>query len=336
MNDLISIIIPVYNVAPFLKECVDSVIFQTYSNLEIILVDDGSTDESGDLCDQYAVKDGRITVLHQRNMGLSCARNSGIELADGKYIFFLDSDDYIHPQLIESLYNILVQNVADIAFCAHQSVQEKEKVEFQFINSCDASVIETITGQECIRRFQSDDSIDMIVVWNKLYKREYFENLRFPAGKVHEDEFVTYKILYPLEKCYYVKSKMYYYRNRSGSIVNQKFSMRYFDKVEAYYGRMEYFRERNKNLYCQALRKYLTSTAWGIIKLKETFPQEKNKVNQLYEEFYSTYRDAVKNGHLSLADKAKYFLFLKSEILYKKWKRIADEHNKKKQQKNKM
>lgn len=332
MDSLISVIIPVYNVEPFLKECIDSIISQTYFNLEIILVDDGSTDESGDLCDQYSDMDRRIIVLHQKNMGLSCARNSGIEIANGKYIFFLDSDDYIHPQLIECLYNTLVENRADIAFCAHQSVQEKEKVEFQFINSIADLCIETITGQECIERFHSDDSVDMRVVWNKLYKMEYFKDLRFPAGKVHEDEFVTYKLLYPLEKCSYIKSRLYYYRNRSGSIVNQEFSMNYFDKVEAYYGRMEYFRERNRNLYCRALGKYLTAIAWGIIQLKENFPREKNKVSQLYEEFYLTYRAAVKNNDIALLDRMKCLLFLTNESLYKKWKRKSDEHSRKTQQ----
>lgn len=332
--DLISIIIPVYNVAPFIEDCVNSVIAQTYPNLEIILVDDGSTDSSGVLCDQYAAKNKRIIALHQKNMGLSCARNSGIELANGKYIFFLDSDDFIHPQLIECLHSVLIKNSADIVLCAHQSVQGK--IEFQFMDSFADLDIETLTGPECIEKIQSCDGIDITVAWNKLYKKDYFDDIRFPAGKIHEDEFVTYKILYPLAKCLYIKKKMYYYRSRKNSITNQKFSMRYFDKVEAYCGRMEYFKERNKKLYCQALKRYLTTCAWGITQLKENFPQEKEQVNQLYEEFLLTYKAAVKSGDIVLLDRMKYFLFLKNETLYKKWKMISDEHDRKKQQKNKM
>lgn len=332
MNDLISIIIPVYNVVQFINDCMNSVICQTYLNLEIILVDDGSTDGSSELCDLYAIKDKRIKVVHQKNMGLSCARNRGIELARGKYLFFLDSDDYIHPQLIRCLHDTLIKNKADIVFCAHQVVQEKEKIKFQPIDSVEHMVMEFVTGQECVERFYSHEAIDMVVVWNKLYKREHFEKLRFPAGKIHEDEFVNYKLLYPLAKCVYIKEKMYYYRSRNNSIMNCNFSLNYFDKVDAYCERTEYFRERNRKLYCYTLRRYLTSLAEGIIQLKVNFPQEKQRLEQLYEIFISKYKDAVKSGDITYRERMKFFIFLKNETLYIRWKRKADEYNRKIQQ----
>ena len=192
MSDLISIIIPVYNVEKYLERCVKSVINQTYKNLEIILVDDGAKDNSGKMCDELSKLDSRIKVIHKENGGLSDARNFGLKIATGDYIGFVDSDDYIADDMYETLYYTIKNNNADISIVSFYEMY-KEKV----IGVRDSGNLEILSKQEAMKELLIDTKIQSYA-WNKLFKKELFNDLKFPTGKNFEDIATT---LLLFEKC---------------------------------------------------------------------------------------------------------------------------------------
>lgn len=230
MNKLISIIVPIYNVERYLKRCVDSIRKQTYSNIEIILVDDGSPDGCPKMCEEYAVMDDRIVVIHKENGGLSSARNAGIELASGEYIAFVDADDVINKKYIEILYHICEENGCDIAQCEFISVPE-EFVKAEVKDECQVSIISS--KDALYNSCKEVDAVKYNVTWNKLYKRDLFAEIRFPNGKIHEDEFTTYKIFYCAKKIAIVNAYLYYYVQRDDSIMNRKFSLARLNVLDA-------------------------------------------------------------------------------------------------------
>lgn len=208
---IISIIIPIYNVEKYIHRCVDSVISQTYQNLEIILVDDGSPDNCGKICDEYAMKDNRIKVIHKENGGLSDARNYGIDSATGEWLFFLDSDDWIHPQTIEKLYDAAMKNNVSVSLCTY------------FKSDSDWCGVDTTVEAEVW--FPKDLYINKYIIstvaWAKLYRRECFKDIRYPVGKIHEDAFVTYRILFAQEKLAFIQQPYYSYFDNSESITGR-------------------------------------------------------------------------------------------------------------------
>lgn len=215
---LVSVIVPIYKVEAYLEKCIQSIQNQTYRNLEIILVDDGSPDQCGKICDRYKERDERIRVIHKENGGLSDARNFGIDAATGEYILFVDSDDYIHPRMVEILLKKLEDSGADIAVCDFRQVDEKEIV-VDDAEVCEASVSESFSGQEIMNNLQYRNLLT-VVAWNKLYKSDLFVQLRYPKGKIHEDEFLIHRLLHLCQKTVYISNKLYYYVRREGSIMD--------------------------------------------------------------------------------------------------------------------
>ena len=212
-KDLISVIIPVYNVEKYLMRCVDSVVNQTYKNLEIILVNDGSTDSSGILCDELAKNDDRIKVIHKENGGLSDARNTGEQESKGEYIIFIDSDDYIHVDMISSLYEQIIYENADVSLCGVMNV---------YLNS---------QNPQC-------NDIEQYFVCNKLLKRSVANRLKFPVGKIYEDAFYHYDLISIAEKFVGNTKPYYYYYHRDGSITTKPFKnkdLAYIDIYKKYY-----------------------------------------------------------------------------------------------------
>lgn len=216
-NDLISVIVPVYNVVPYLEKCVKSIIAQSYSNLDIILIDDGSTDGSGYVCDRFAEVDKRIRVIHKGNGGVSAARNVGIESAKGRYFAFVDSDDSVRPDMIEILYCHLINENADLSICGYERVDEKGgKIKQDSI----PQGIGFITGKDILnKRFFTNEIIYWCVLWNKLFSRDLFDGIRFPDGIGSEDVFVLSHILKNNIRVASFDEKLYYYTSRTGSLI---------------------------------------------------------------------------------------------------------------------
>ncbi|MDY4077588.1 MAG: glycosyltransferase family 2 protein [Clostridium sp.] len=251
MNELISIVVPVYNVEKYLKKCIDSIINQTYKNLEIILVNDGSTDNSGKICDEYVLKDNRIKVIHKKNEGLSSARNLGIDISNGEYIIFVDSDDWIKKDMIKKLYEIIQKDNSDISICNYfLSYNEEDQIQKEKIEFCQFNNIEALK-----KLYDENFNIIMTISCCKLFKKNLFSDIKFPKGKIHEDEFTTYKLLYKSKKVSYTSEKMYYYRQREDSITHRKFDRQNLDAVEAFEERISFFKNivKNKFLYCKSV-----------------------------------------------------------------------------------
>jgi glycosyltransferase involved in cell wall biosynthesis len=220
MEKIISVIVPVYNVEDYLPKCLDSILQQSFTDFELILIDDGSTDRSGKICDQYAQIDNRIKVIHQKNGGLSNARNSGIDIAIGKYFSFVDSDDWIDKNMLFEMHQQALQNNADIVIAGHFIVDLDETIEVNI-----KVIKQRILNQfEAISLILADEEIHSFA-WDKLYKRELFEEIRYPDGRVFEDTATTYKlfnkasILVQMNQAYY-----YYLRRESGICLSPEFS----------------------------------------------------------------------------------------------------------------
>lgn len=246
MDEKISIIVPVYNVEQYLERCVDSIINQTYKNLEIILVNDGSTDNSGNLCDELAKKDARIRVIHKENGGLSDARNRGVEEAGADLIGFIDSDDYIDEDMYELLLNNLKKENADVSMCGHYDV-------FNGVVENQVSDVKQwkLTKEEAIKMVMEAKILSVTAV-NKLYKKSLFEDLKFEIGKIAEDAFIMVKLL---DKCNIVAAtneKKYYYIHRENSITTQKFSLKFLNVIEAYEQNRKIILEKYPELQCVA------------------------------------------------------------------------------------
>lgn len=213
-NVLISIIVPVYNVEQYLGRCVDSLIGQTYKNIEIILVDDGAKDRSGQICDEYALKDERIIVIHKENGGLSDARNAGIKVAKGAFIGFVDSDDYVAPCMYEELIACLTETDSDIAMCRY--IRFKGDRCTECLTSPDECV--EMNTLQALENIYSDDGEVYTVAWNKLYKREVIADIRYPVKRINEDEFTTYKYIANAKKIVFTQKVLYFYFYNGNSI----------------------------------------------------------------------------------------------------------------------
>ncbi len=230
MSELISVVVPVYNVEKYLQRCLESVLAQTYKDIEIILVDDGSTDNSGQICDQYANKDNRIIVIHKPNGGLSDARNAGIEILHGKYVTFIDSDDWIEPSFVEYLHSLITNSNADMSVCDFNYIDAENKL----YNSPSKD------GREYV--WSRKEAVEMLLVgkkmetsaWGKMYASRYFtiDGFRYPVGRLFEDIPVTYGILLKAKVIVYGNKALYNYFYRPQSISNMKFSPRRLHAVE--------------------------------------------------------------------------------------------------------
>ena len=240
-ESLISIIVPVYNVESYLKKCVDSIINQTYQKIEVILVDDGSSDGCAQICDEYQDIDNRVRVLHKKNGGLSSARNAGIGIATGEYLGFVDSDDYIANDMFEVLINNIKQNDADMAVCGVFECFEGTSPKI------DERHLYYEVNKETALNLIFDGRDASVSACRKLYKKALFDDIRFPEGKISEDAFVIVDILRKCNKVVITTDQYYYYIRRTGSITTEKPSDKMFDAIEAY--------ERNLDL----IKKYFPS-----------------------------------------------------------------------------
>ena len=226
-NQKTTVIIPGYNCAMTIASTVESIILSGLTELEIIIVDDGSTDDSGAVCDAYAQRDNRIRVIHQKNGGLSAARNAGLDIARGEWIGFVDSDDYIAPEMYEKLYRAVQQTGADLALCDYAKVDEAG---VPCVQTHVAVPQKSLTGRELLQKAYWTT---VQIAWNKLYRRDIFAQLRYPVGKLNEDFFVIPEICLNTQKAVVVPDVLYYYVQRGDSIMGKRRTLRYYDAAEA-------------------------------------------------------------------------------------------------------
>ncbi len=296
-KELITVIVPVYNVEKYLSRCVDSIINQTYSNLEIFLVDDGSPDKCGKICDDYAKKDQRIKVIHKQNGGLSDARNVALDVATGSYITFVDSDDYIALDMIENLYNDLKKYDAEIATCSYQSFYEKIENKGQVENKKTM----VYNNEEALEDMLYQKSCTTSA-WGKLYKKELFNKIRYPKGKICEDLDTTYLLFSKANKITISENKKYFYLQRKDSIINSKFNIKRMDALEFAEKETEYIKKYHKKIIKSAENREFMEAIFILDKL----PQKKE---------YKKYRSKLKNTIQKL--KSVVLLDTKSKRIYR-------------------
>lgn len=260
----VSVIVPVYKVEKYLEQCIDSIIGQTYQNLEIILVDDGSPDNCGRICDEYAATDDRIKVIHQENGGLSAARNAGLDIATGDYIAFVDSDDWILPNAIERMHRAYATSCADLVVCNFGLFYEQL---FLGERRAESNIEDEVLTQEQLMNKCCKHSDWYIVPWNKLYKKSIFDVLRFLVGYRHEDEAIFH---YVIEKCKTiatVSDRLYIYRQSSGSIMGSGLSIESTDILYALGDRLRCARKHRWHEYEKALAAFYETKFWELYHL---------------------------------------------------------------------
>lgn len=228
MQPLISVIVPIYKVEKYLSKCIDSITSQEYNNLEIFLVDDGSPDQCGKICDEHASKDSRIKVIHKTNGGLSDARNVALDIMTGEYVTFIDSDDFVSPIYVSTLWNILNKYESDIAVSQHIIVNEGDQSISKAINNSSKCYI--LERDEALETMFYQRLFDN-AAWGKLYKSSLFKNIRYPKGLIYEDLGTTYKLLLLSKTIAYTPAQTYFYLQRNDSIEGEAFNAKKMDAI---------------------------------------------------------------------------------------------------------
>lgn len=306
----LSIIVPVYKVEAYLKACIDSILAQTFRDFELLLVDDGSPDGCPALCDQAAEKDPRVRVIHQKNGGLSAARNAGLDIARGQWIGFVDSDDYIAPEMYEQLYRRVQQDHTKLALCEYQLVTEAGAP----MPSRSAITEDTVLNRE--EAMARIDGGHFTVAWNRLYHRSLFDELRFPVGKVHEDEYIVHQVYWQCERISVIAQPLYFYVQRAGSIMKEPTVQKQIDQVEGIFSRAEF--EWEKGLTAPASSVY-KDTMWlfAAIREKDLTAEQRQWEHGMRRKLNDRARRMLRGG-CSPAEKVKLWLFLLSPEVYRK------------------
>lgn len=265
---LISIVVPIYKVEKYIHRCIDSILDQTFTDFELILVDDGSPDNCGKICDEYAEKDSRIHVIHKENGGLSDARNAGIdwvfEHSNSEWISFIDSDDWIHPKYLEALYNAVKETGCEISICGYEETTgDSPKVDDSKLQA------ESVNTED----FFCEHNVNAVVAWGKLYKKELFREIRYPVGKLHEDEFTTYKLLFQYENCAFVNQPLYFYYKNNDGITKSKLNIRRMVVFDAYQLQLSFFENSG---FVKAQNKTLSRIANTYVSYIESLENDTN------------------------------------------------------------
>ena len=279
MEPLISVIVPIYNVAAYVDRCVASLQAQSYRNLEIFLVDDGSTDGSEALCDEYAAKDPRVRVLHKKNGGLSDARNAALEQMQGAYVAFVDGDDWVSPYYIENLYRALKQADADLAVSCFEEVFEGQGVQTPPVGQLQQYTC--LSQEEALQKMLYQDGMECSA-WGKLYPKRFFQELRYPVGKLYEDIPVTYAVMRQVQQVAYIRNVDYYYFQRQNSIQNAAFNPRKMDGVEHCRAMMEAVMAEFPQLGSAAECRYLSTVCNILFQIRDAAHEPQR--NALWQE----------------------------------------------------
>ena len=322
-NRMVSVIVPVYNVEQYLEKCIDSIRRQTYKNLEIILVDDGTTDDSGMLCDVYTKIDDRIKVIHKENGGISDARNAGLDVAQGEYIAFVNGDDFIHPEMYETMVHMIEAEQSDMVFCGFQKAGKYDEVDMDIELITESP--EFLTGRRMQNLYLHNKySKIMAATWNKLYKASMFQEVRFREGWACEDEFTTCVLAYPCKKVSYTPTP-FYYRTIRNNKEKETLVAEHFQLFHTYIVRIAYFADNNEyRLVEKFTRKYMQMTnqyrKWCEEQGVDCSQQLEECRDGLMRIIVAALRE--KKVRFDLSTKAEMFAyFYVNSLYYKAWRR---------------
>lgn len=284
-SDKISVVVAIYNIENCLRSCIESILNQTYENLEIVLVDDGSTDASGEICDSYAKSDKRIVTIHKKNGGLSDARNSGIDIAKGRFITFIDGDDTIEKDYVSTLYDTIISDNSDISIAGHNIVRQSG-----IVKKC-ASKHKVYSPEDALREILYDREIDLSA-WGKLYKTSLFEKIRYPKGKLYEDSATTYRLFDAAKAISVIPKTKYNYIIRSTSITNEAFNPRKFELITSTSEMCEYVTSKYPSLAKAAERRMMWAHLSTLAQLSNAKKPKHADIDRLMG-YIKTHRKAV-------------------------------------------
>lgn len=318
MNEKISVIVPVYNVEKYLKYCVESLISQTYENIEIILVDDGSTDSSGALCDEYLARklnNKTIKVIHKENGGLSSARNEGKKLASGKFIGFVDSDDYIHPKMYEKMLGVMKDTCSSIVVCRFDYVSDECVSSVHYEE--EGTIIGSFSAIGALNNLlDNDSSVNSGIMCDKLFDIRLFDGLDFPVGRQHEDEFLIHHLFGNASKITYLSDIFYYYRMRNGSIMNV-FSLKNVDLLLAHEDRIQYYKTRFPDILGGEIKFYFNQVDYIYFKVLKYYPMEVRLRKEIRQKLLCILTEAYNNSLITSDEYMDYLLFINKPLIYK-------------------
>ena len=288
MNDRISVIVPIYNVEYYIEDCVKSILGQSYRNLEIIFVNDGSTDNSIDILKDLISNDHRCNIVSQKNGGLSSARNKGLSVSTGEYVTFIDSDDFLKESYIEELYKNLVTNGADISIAGFTYYYDDCNIYKNTIDMNNDKVVR-LSNEEVINRmyaFQNRYNVSFVTAWGKLYRKSLFDNICYPEGKTYEDEFTTYKLYLKTDNIVCINKELYIYRIREGSIMSKKYGLDNLNPIMALEERIDILKDKNINVL-ETEYTYLCLLSYNMYMLKKHgYVKEVNELKNKYINYY--------------------------------------------------
>ena len=320
MKPLISVLIPLYNAMPYFPKAIESVMGQTYDNLEIIIIDDGSKDDSGAEADRYAAKDERIRVIRQENHGVCYTRNRLIEAATGEYVIFADNDDIMHPRAIELLYDGMMKIGAGLAMGAKESFTKEAEPDIKVLRTEYSGLVpypEKMSGRELLLNRGGKLSGLNVVIWGKLYRREDFKDITYPEDRRYDDAPTTYKLLYPIEKIAYMPCTLFYYRISETSLSNSiNTETKLVELRRAYMEQAEFYNENNEvELRAYALNHAQSALAELILRYKTGDEKSRDMARELRSE-YRTINKIIQTKYLKTSERIKLKLFTVSEDLY--------------------
>lgn len=308
----VSIIVPVYGVEQYLNQCVESLIHQTFTDIEIILVDDGSKDRCPKMCDEWAKKDQRIKVIHKINGGLSDARNEGVKHASSDYIIFVDSDDYVELEMCEVLYNAMITQQVDMT-CSLVN----EVIDGEIVGNRDSFTPCLLNKEEALYQLLSGKGITMYAC-GKIYKKELFNQIQFPKGKVYEDAFTTPYLIDSSKSVYMISDRLYNYVRRNDSITLSKYSSRDWDCIEAHRHNYTFIKEKYPKLIEPAMFRYFWSLLYIYDKMVINHQETSVEGKKLWEMIKEQKMAMYKNTYLSRNRKIALFILSISKALYRR------------------
>lgn len=311
-EEVVSVIVPVYMGEQWLERCVSSIRNQTYKDIEIILVDDGSPDHSGDICDRLAKADARIKVIHKENGGLSDARNAGIAASTGEYIMYVDEDDYIHPHMIEIMHKAAKNTGADIVVCDFLAIPDK-MIDFPPVSGNPKQIC--FEGQDIMNQLWYRN-LQTVVAWNKIYKKRIYDHVHYIKGRIHDDESSIHYILDQCKKVIYIDKTLYYYVQRSGSITSSKNWKHIVDVYTTYEERLSFLQSKGYNqmaLFTKLHILYFIVAHYDYVKRKTETQEVLKKMENLFAKLLED--EDVQNA-LTTEQKKQYRWFLKSPKWY--------------------
>ena len=304
----ISIIVPIYRAEKYLPRCIESILSQTFTDFELILVDDGSPDRCGLICDEAAKKDARIRVIHQPNQGVAAARNAGLDAARGKWLGFVDADDFVAPRYLEALCRAAVRyDEADCVMCSSELVDRNgEPMDTPAYMSVSDG---TITGRSVLEKIDQQENFIYLVPWNKIYRREVWKNIRYPKGRRNEDAFVFAEIFDTIQTVAYAPEKLYFYRQSEQSIMRSEATLKHLDEMWAFVNCYQYFEEHGMEELMPLAEKRIFGKLTNLYYDLPKQQRRSDEIKQAKQVQWSIDMQLMKRGQMNARTLARTLLF---------------------------